>query len=328
MKYGKKYGKYFTPVNFVALFSFVVCVIAGVMSYSTHITSQRTEEKYMHKLEILQHEIDRLNSRFATLAGSSVASEGRGSVQTKVPTVQPPQKTVKGMDSKSADKPAISYHDELMRLKQIIDLSGLEQLTEEGDVDLSFLKEMSDRRVERQKLESHRRDLMERNSELLLVDEEKYDEEMQALYEKARLRRGIDPNDKELESSFNEMLEQYPDAYATAILIAERALVSVFRRDVPKVEEYHDMLLSSENENFLNVVTNQGFEAMPAIEHYLVRQYIKQGRTEEAESLIDSLEQNYPDSLLLTGRRGRRGPSFQPASEVVPGLRSLAERGQ
>lgn len=319
-----KYGKYFTLVNFAALFSIVVCVIAGVMSYSTHIALQRTGERYIQ----LQHDIDRLNSRFATLAGSSVASEARGSAQSKAQAKQLPKNTLKKTAGKLMDSSTASRQDELMRLKQIIESSGLEQLTAEGDVDLSFLKEMSDRRAERQKLESHRRDLMERNSELLLVDEEKYDEEMQALYEKARLRRGIDPNDKELESSFNEMLEQYPDAYATAVLIAERALVSVFRRDVPKVEEYYDMLLSSENESFLNVVTNQGFEAMPAIEHYLVRQYIKQGRTEEAESLIDSLEQNYPDSLLLTGRHGRRGPSFQPASEVVPGLRSLAERGQ
>ena len=327
MKYGKKYEKYFTLINFAALFSIAVCVIAGAMSYRTHITLQRTGESYMQKLKILQHDIERLNSRFATLAGSGVASGARGSVRAKVQALEP-KNSMKGMDSKSTDPSTASRQDELMRLKRIIDSSGLEQLAEEGDIDLSFLREMSDRRVERQKAASYRRDLMERNRELHSADEGKYDEEMQSLYEKARLRRGTDPKDKELENSFNEMLEKYPDAYATAVLIAERALVSAFKRDVTQVEEYHDLLLSSENESFSNVVTNQGIEAMPAIEHYLVRQYIQQGRTEEAEFLIDSLDRNYPDSLLFSRRRGQRGPNLQPVSEAVPRLRSLVERGQ
>jgi hypothetical protein len=117
-------------------------------------------------------------------------------------------------------------------------------------------------------------------------------------------------------------MAKYPDANATGMAIAERALFSGFRNNTSDVEKYYDLL--RRNENFLNVVTDRGVEAMPNIEFYLARQYLRQGNTDNALALLESLEKNYPDSRLFTGRFGG-SQRWQPASQVIPSLRQEAE---
>ena len=73
------------------------------------------------------------------------------------------------------------------------------------------------------------------------------------------------------------------------------------------------------NENFSDVITDRGIEAMPNIEYYLARQYIREGRSEDARALIESLENNYPESLLFIRRRGK-GLTWQPVSRQVSNL--------
>jgi hypothetical protein len=79
-----------------------------------------------------------------------------------------------------------------------------------------------------------------------------------------------------------------------------------------------------ENDNFSHIVTDRGVEAMPNVEYYLARQYLRQGDNDNALALIESLEKNYPDSLLFTGRAGS-GSRWQPVSQVVTNLRQQVE---
>lgn len=60
------------------------------------------------------------------------------------------------------------------------------------------------------------------------------------------------------------------------------------------------------------------------IEFYLAHQYLRQGNTDNALALIESLEKNYPDSRLFTGRFGT-GRRWQPVSQVIPRLRQEVE---
>lgn len=318
---GEEHKRHLTLCIFAAVFSIVVCVIAGAISYRAHIASQGAGETYMRKLDSLQHDIDQLKNRFSAIAQDGSPSGGRRPAQAKTQTIQLPEETVKGTDSASAGL----YRDELMRLRQIIDASGLEQFTQEGGVDLSFLKEMSDRQVKEQVRASYLKGIMTRNRQLLSADERQYGEEMQSLYKRARSRREDGLNDEGAEDAFDEMLGKYPDAYATAILIAERALDSVFEDDTTRVEEYRDMLLTSGSRSFPDVVTSYDIEAMPAIEFYLASRYIQQGRTAEAESLMDSLEQDYADSLVLVVRGEYRG--LEPALELIAQLQAWIENG-
>ena len=66
---------------------------------------------------------------------------------------------------------------------------------------------------------------------------------------------------------------------------------------------------------------------MPNIEYFLARQYHRQGDNDNAMALIESLEKNYPDSLLFTKRFGR-GQRWQPVSQEVVNLRREVELAQ
>jgi len=111
-----------------------------------------------------------------------------------------------------------------------------------------------------------------------------------ALYERARFRRRGRADTQESDSAFAELIAKYPEANATGMAIAERALVSGFRRNTSEVEKYYDML--RENKNFSYIVTDRGVEAMPNVEYYLARQYLRQGDNDNALALIESLEKN------------------------------------
>ena len=322
-----KYAKHITLVNVTVLFMVVICSAAGIISYHAYTTSQQTEEKYGQQLAVLKQDINRIEGRLTSLAGKEIAYGGATSRRTGKSTglslkgiSEQPKADGSGQGTGADD-------DELMRLKQIIDSIGLGQLAEDGDVDLSFLKDMSDRRSRMMDMASSRRDLVEKSRELHAADEAQYDVALQSLYDKARFKRGSDLDEKEREAAFNQVVDKYPDSYAAASLIAERALAASLKKDTATMEKYHDMLLSYDNEDFRNVVTNRGAETMPAIEASLARQYIQDGRTEDAEYLLDSLEQNYSDSMIFSGRQGQRGPPFQSVSQVVQQLRAVNSRG-
>ena len=192
-------------------------------------------------------------------------------------------------------------------------------------MDPTILLEIYDEYADRKQADQRREQQLENNRDFHKADADEYGEELMALYERARLRRGGGTDRQERDGAFAELIAKYPEAYATGMAIAERALVSGFRRNTAEVEKYHDML--RENENFSHIVTDRGIEAMPNVEYYLARQYLRQGSSDDALALIESLERNYPDSLLFTRRSGS-GRRWQPASQVVGNLRREVELGR
>ena len=212
-----------------------------------------------------------------------------------------------------------STEREQLRLKQIIESTGLEQLAKIENIDPDILREIYDDRTKRNSIAFHRNYLREENRELHLADKRRYDEGLNSLYRRARFRRRRGANNEDSNKAFDEMLVIYPDAYATAMVIAERALYYA-RRNTAETEKYYIMLRENENESYSNVVTDRGIEAKPNIEYYLADQYIREGRIEDANSMLESLEKNYSDSILRM-RKGAPGPRWQPVSQGVTSLR-------
>jgi hypothetical protein len=202
-------------------------------------------------------------------------------------------------------------------MENILDSTGLAQLAENENVDPDILQQMYDEYAQRKQIAAYRQQLLQEDGERLGADRKNYDEELMSLYELARRRRGSDTDRETREKAFKEMLEKYPDAYATAKVIAERAVRSAFRRNTTAVEEYYNLL--NQDNKFSTVTTDRGMEVLPNIEHYLAQQYLRDGRIEDARLLRDSLELNYFDSYILTREPGS-GWRWLPVSQVVSKL--------
>ena len=310
-------GKTITFSNIAAAMSIVLCLIAAAFSYHAHVTARNAKQAFARQTIELREDIERIENHIALLSteASRISDQATEGAETGRPLFQ-------GSISAGSDSAAIAaQQEELTRLKEIIDATGLKDLSEDGDVDLSFLKGMSQRRSRMMEMISVRDSRIETNRARLETDADYYGDHIRVLYQRASMQMGEGFDDNEREEAFNEVLERYPDSYAAASLLAERALAATYRQDVDSVEKYHGLLLASNNESVRDVLTRQGMEAMPAIETYLARLYIRDGRTEDAELIVDSLEENYPDSIVFAGRQGRRGSPFLPVSQVADQLR-------
>ena len=233
--------------------------------------------------------------------------------------------------SSGTDNPAALQRNEkalakdrkaIRRLENIVESTGLEQLAENQNMDPEVLSELYVDYTDRKQVAQRREMLLEKNGDFHKADADQYGEELMVLYERARWRRGSETDRQDRDSAFAELLAKYPEAYATGMAVAERALFAGFRRNTAEVEKYYNML--RENENFSHIVTDRGVEAMPNIEYYLARQYLRQGSNDDAVALIDSLELNYPDSLLFA-RSSEGGRRWQTVTEIIGSLRQQAE---
>jgi len=320
------YSRYVTFSNVIVLLLVGAGLAVGGISLRAYTIAKRLESTYGQQLAALRQDMDRIEDRLISVAESGAASERpppSNVEETRRPLVGKATSATGG--SGGMAESLRSQREELERLKGIIEGAGLEALSESGDVDLTFLKDMSERRSRMRVMASAREELVERSEGQHESDSTLYGAEIRALYERARARGGSDSDEKEREAAFDELLDRYPDSYAAASVIAEKALSASFSRDVASVEKYYDMLLSSDNEAARNVVTGRGMEAMPVIESYLAREYIQEGRYQDAEAIIDSLDENYSHSMVFTGRRSGQGPPFQPVSRVVEQLREALE---
>ena len=63
---------------------------------------------------------------------------------------------------------------------------------------------------------------------------------------------------------------------------------------------------------------------MPNLENYLAHSYIRQGRLEDAQVFIESLETKYTNSLIVSRGPNRR-IKWIPASQAAENLRMLIE---
>lgn len=170
-----------------------------------------------------------------------------------------------------------------------------------------------------QEVASHRKDLIDRNNELHQQDAYRYGNKLAEVYNTARGNPGPIGSSSESEKAFTQMLTQYPDANATGMVIAEKAMQAAGQANTLAVEQFYNLL--QEKQDFASIVTDAGVEALPAIQTYLAHQYIQQGRTADAESLLQSLESGNSRGLVaVPGPKG--DPEYRPVTEVVSGLRA------
>ena len=302
--------KYYTLILLGVFFSVVICA-ALFFSYSAYIASNRIEKNFGQSLGELEQEVSRLKAQLATARNR----KENNSTQTYT-------KTGSAVTAGSKKEAVGKERAAIRRLEKIVESSGLEQLAANQDMDPTILLEIYDEYADRKQIDQRREQQLENNQDLHKADADQYGEELMVLYERARWRRGGGTDRQERDSAFAELLAKYPEAYATGMAIAERAFVSGFRRNTSEVEKYYDML--RDKENFSHIVTDRGVEAIPNVEYYMARQYLRQGDNDNALALIESLEKNYPDSLLFTGRSGS-GRRWQAVSQVVTNLRQEVE---
>jgi len=302
--------KYYTLI-LLGIFISVASCAALFFSYNAYVASNRAEKNFKQSLGELAQELNRFKAQLTALSDRSEDNSGHRYSMT-----------AKAFPERGQRDTVVKERAAIKRLEKIVEATGLEQLAENQNMDPTILSELYDEYADRKQVTQRREQQLEYNRQLHQADADQYGQELMALYERARLRRGGGTDRQESDSAFTELLAKYPEAYATGMAIAERALVSGFRRNTSEVQKYYDML--RDNENFSHIVTDRGLEAMPNVEYYLARQYVRQGDNDNALALIESLEKNYPDSLLFTGRSGS-GRRWQPASEVVTSLRRQVE---
>ena len=306
-----KTDNYFNVILGVALGSVLISVLTVLFSYRVYTASQKTNAAHQQSLQTMQATIDQLENRLAELN----IQKPDDSIARTAPENRPIiVHTSRGPDEKQQAA--------LKRLEQIVDSTGLNKLADSENMDPERLQKMVDEYAYREQVIAHRQRLLDVNQQLHRSDESSFDPELDSLYQLARQRGRGEASAAERDNAFNEMLEKYPDAYATGMVIAERALVAAFRQNTNDLENYYNQL--SANENFSGIVTDRGLEAMPNIQYNLARQYIKEGRIEEAGLLIENLEKNYTGSFLAVRSRGRR-PNLVPAGQVVERLRRQIE---
>ena len=208
---------------------------------------------------------------------------------------------------------------DLQRIEETLSKTGLDQLAT-NNMDPVMLKEMFTEFSEKKELQTFQDELVSLNFELHEDDKNKYDPEIAQLYKDARTRG--QKNDKKIrEDAYNTLLKKYPDANATGMLIAEKALRSGFRGKLEDTEKYYKQL--TDNDNFQNIVTDWGIDAVPTIQYQLASRYIKEGRVDDARKIISELEAGSSDGFMLVPGKGRR-PDWKKTSQAIIDLNNKA----
>ena len=290
----------------VAVLSAVICMASIFLSYRVYVSSKKLVTVYRDELAVLRQSYQELEKQYQS-AGNNIGGS---------PFKKPP------LASRRQDESAFDQRKKVQQLEQIISSTGLDQLAANEDLDPTILSKIYEDYALQDLVSNYREQTLAKNRELHQLDRNQYDEELMALYDRARLRRRAAGNAEDQEKAFHEMLAKFPDAYVTGMAIAERGLRAAFLQKGNDVEEYYNML--RENDKFQNIVTDRGTEAMPNLENYLAHRYIRQGRLEDAQIFIESLETKYANSLIVSSGPNRR-IKWIPASQAAENLRVLIE---
>ncbi len=294
-----------TKEPLIIIVPLIVCIIAAAIAYKSSVSVRNVKTSSEEGIHSLKSEV-------AKLAGELKSINEMLAKQSKKIVLQSAD------DGPGQTKDWLSLLDnDLQKIEKTLSKTGLDLLAT-NDVDPVLLKEMFAEFSEKKELETYQEKLRAYNTELHKSDKDKYDVEIAQLYESARFKRRGRGENKNRDEAFKKMLEKYPDSNSTGMLIAERAIGAGFKGSIEDSEKYYKQL--TENDNFENIVTDWGAEAVPMIQFQLANRYIKDGRIDDARSLLNELEAREGESYVLTPSPGHRRPTWQKTSTVVDGL--------
>ena len=217
----------------------------------------------------------------------------------------------------------------LDQLEKFVEASGLARLMADGQWNADVLQRVSTQYREADKIKQRRQSLLTKNSDFHRSDADRYGKSLESLYETALLGLSREASQEEIAASqqaLEKMMQDYPEAYATGMLMAEEALSSALEMNVGTAEAYYQDLRNSSK--FKDIVTDNGIEAVPAIQSYLVREYIQAGRIDEANAVIQDMEQNYADSIVPERSQPGSEPTHKTVSETVGDFRRMVDSYQ
>ncbi len=298
-----------------AVVSIAACGVAVFCTRSAYVSPMDDEKPVGREMRELQQNVTILDTRCAALS-NTLAHLEKEFARLARPAARGTAMT-DGKAGQRIDGTLAALCDSLMRIEGVVDSTGLDALTTNENVDPSVLQEVYDDYVQRRRLTEYHDRMREANTQLHNADREKYDTAVRELYNRARSRGRRNRNNAERDKAFEEMVADYPEANATGMLLAERAIRASFRGETAELEKYYDLI--QKNEDPASIVTDRGMRAMPTIEYYLARRYVNEGRYDDARPLIESLEQEFPGSFLFVIQPGSR-PRWQPASTAATRL--------
>lgn len=183
-----------------------------------------------------------------------------------------------------------------------------------------YKEALSSYKTEKHQFKAYMKYLKEIDDENLEEDKELYGEKLELLYMLASNNNESTAYSKVMENAFKKMISDYPKSYVTAKVIAEHAIMSIRKEDIPAAENYYNMLNKSD---FVRIVTDKGLDAVPNIEHDLAWLYFRKGQLAKLKELTRNLEENHSDSYVLTsGIIGFSIRRLRPVSEAIIKLKS------
>ncbi|QIK37252.1 hypothetical protein GWK36_03765 [Caldichromatium japonicum] len=187
----------------------------------------------------------------------------------------------------------------------------------------SLLTTLGEQYAARARFEENRQRLTERAAQMRQRDRKTYGEadyqHLTELSKKALPRRGAETEAEraEREAALNNLIANYPESWATSVTLAEQALDAAMNRNAKNAEMYYQSLLSLSP--YEEIVTEQGIDAIPTLQTYLARQYLQEGRTEDAATLIEALSAQGDRLIIEPNEMGE--PVTRSVSEIVADLR-------
>ena len=308
---------------FLAIFSVIVLTVTGFFSLKAYNSSKKTERQITDSVQGLKDNVIRLETRIEafeklmkerqTLSPTSNVKGGSGASSDEI------SKSQKGKSGTPSDKSKMVKVDQKTARQSQLELMG--------NMDPNVIQDLYDERVKKMEIESELSFLREMAGEQRQTDKNQYDEAANDLYRQT-LPRGLGNNqsEEERENALNELLEKYPDSYAAAKAVSVKAIESVIRGNIDAAESYYNMLIEVQGQKTDRVVFDDGFEAVPTVEHTLAWAYYRSGRTEDVKTMVKSLEENYSDSVYRVRSRG--GPTIITGQEAIERIRRITGIGE
>jgi hypothetical protein len=301
-------------VFFSVFFSICVFLITGFFSLKAYNSAKNTEKQVAASVKDLRQDMVQLDTRikeFEKLLKETQAS--------------PTASNLKEVSKAGIDKGLKNKKPKIV--KSFLAPTKQNQLDVIADLNPNIIQELHDERVMKNEIESELDYLRGVSGEQRQFDKNKYDEEINDLYRKTLPRRfGGNLSEEERQKALDELLDKYPDSYAAAKAVSSKAIESVMRNNLESAEGYYDMLLDVQAKKTDRVVLDNGFEAVPTVEHTLAYAYYRSGRTEDVKTVVKSLEENYSDSLFRVRSRG--GPRIVTGEEAIDRIYRITGIGE